>query len=115
MIFHGFVPFGDKLFQHLKNSSILVLPSYHEGFPYIIWEAAVMKVPVIVTDVGGIKSLITENDAYFIKPKSSSEIVNAVNFLIKNPQITKDKINNLSKSFLNYSLESGVINLVKNK
>ena len=53
-------------YQHLKNSSILVLPSYHEGFSHIIWEAAVMKVPVIVTDVGGIKSLITGNDAYFI-------------------------------------------------
>ncbi len=113
IVFHGFVPFGNDLFQILRNGSMLILPSYHEGFPHIIWESAVVGLPVIVTDVGGIKGLVSEKDVEFIKSKSSIDIVRAVNYTQDNPRLAKERIDHLKKTFFNYSLESGTLSLFK--
>ncbi|MBN3582428.1 glycosyltransferase family 4 protein [Algoriphagus aestuarii] len=44
--------------QIYLKSDILILPTYHEGFPRVLYEAMIFNVPIITTFVGGIPSLM---------------------------------------------------------
>ncbi len=86
--FHGRKKIGEELNEMYRMSDIYVLPSYHEGFPRTIWEAMANSLPVIATEVGGIPSFLkNQQEAYFIQPKSVSEICMAVNDLIQNKEL----------------------------
>lgn len=45
----------------VRNSFCLILPSYHEGVPNVLLEAANCGIPVIATRVGGIPEVVIEN------------------------------------------------------
>ncbi len=64
----------DNASQYLKAFDLFVLPSRKEGLPYTLLEALSAQIPIIATDVGGIKELLPDA----IKPE--------------NPQILAEKI-----------------------
>lgn len=53
--FAGQIPDAARL---LSAFDILLLPSRKEGLPYVLLEAALARVPIVATDVGGISELI---------------------------------------------------------
>jgi glycosyltransferase involved in cell wall biosynthesis len=61
--------------QYLKALDIFLLTSVKEGMPYVLLEAAFAHVPIIATDVGGIREM---NISSLIKPKDGSEISHAL-------------------------------------
>jgi glycosyltransferase involved in cell wall biosynthesis len=80
---HGFIPYGPELFSFYQQADALVLPSYSEGFPHVIWEAAANCCPVITTSVGGIPALLThEVHCLLIPPKDVDAIVASINRLL---------------------------------
>ena len=106
--FHGFIKFGPNLFELYKQNNFFILPSYHEGFPHTIWEAASQKISVITTKVGGIPDLVNENEVTFIKKKNVKSLIEKIIYLQNNPQITNKKIEALYNKSLKYSLENCV-------
>lgn len=75
----------------LKSSDILINPSYTEGLPTTVLEAALCGIPVIATDVGGTREIspcIT-----LIPPKNSKALRNAIIKTLEN--IQEIKISNL--------------------
>ena len=52
----------------LKRSLWLVLPSYHEGYPLVLLEAAQSGVPFIATSVGSVPELYRESAAAILIP-----------------------------------------------
>ena len=83
--FKGFVNFGEDLFNYYRQSDYFILPSYSEGFPHVIWEAAANLCPIITTNVGGIGDLIKHKEhGMLIKPKEPGDIVQSVIELEKN-------------------------------
>ncbi len=71
----------------ISKSSIVVLPSYREGFPKALIEAAACGVPVITTDVPGCREAIIPNKTgLLVSPQSTKELVLALKVLIKSPK-----------------------------
>jgi Glycosyltransferase len=62
--FIGSVP-AQNAFKKIK---LLVIPSKAESLPYIVLEALAAKVPVIVTNVGGIPEIFGESKTILISP-----------------------------------------------
>lgn len=66
----------EKKILLIKSSDIFILPSRFEGLPLTILEAMYLGKPVIATDVGGIKEIITDGcDGVLIKPNVPSLIL----------------------------------------
>lgn len=97
VIFHGFVPFGKELLSFYQESDIYVLPSWHEGFPHSIWEAAVTCTPVITTAVGGIPGLLTHEHVIFCEKQNPESIANSIIYCINNKSALQAKVINLHK------------------
>jgi len=56
--FHDFDP---EIDSYLLNSKVVVLPSYRENIPVILLEAVMLERPIICTNVGTIRNLVTPN------------------------------------------------------
>jgi len=79
-----------KVFEILKKSDIFALISDWEGFPYTIIEAMSCGLPVIASDVGGIKEALNNECGILVKRGDKQEIKNALEKLLKNPSLIKE-------------------------
>lgn len=70
----------------LKASDIFINPSYTEGLPTTVLEAAAYGKAIIATDVGGTSQIIAHNkNGYLIKPKCITNLKKHLIDLITNP------------------------------
>ena len=69
------------------NSNIICLPSYREGFPKSLMEAAAARRAVVTTNVPGCRDVIIPNKTGLIVPlKNPKKLADALEWLIKNPK-----------------------------
>ena len=74
---------------YLVASDVLVLPSYREGFPNVVLQAAAMGLPVIVTDVNGSDEVIESGVNGVIVPKYNSDaLYDAMLTMVNEPEKT---------------------------
>ena len=74
----------EKIFEELVRADVFALPSYAEGMPYSIIEALAIGCPVIASDVGAIKDIITDKDTgLIINAGSVDELAGALSLLAK--------------------------------
>ena len=79
--FLGEIP-REEVFDYYRKCSVFSLPSYTEGFPYVILEAMAFGCPIIATDVGAIPQLITSETGILIPAKDEGKLTQALNELI---------------------------------
>lgn len=68
---HGYVS-GDDKSTLLRNSQVLVLPSYSENFGYVVAEAAAQGLPCVISDGVGLAEIVRRYDAGLIVPAGDS-------------------------------------------
>lgn len=71
--------------KYLSAADAFILPSYNEGLPISILEAMTYGLPIIATNVGGIPEIIKHNvNGLLIAPRNTTELVNALQYVINN-------------------------------
>ena len=82
---------GEEKIKLFKTSDLFVLPTYYflgEGQPVVILEAMAAKLPVITTDKGGIKEMVTDGqNGFIISPSSPHQIAEKIANLIENKKL----------------------------
>lgn len=82
---------GEEKIRLFKTSDLFVLPTYYflgEGQPVVILEAMAAGLPVITTDKGSIKEMITHRkNGFIISPRSPHEIAEKIAVLIENKNL----------------------------
>jgi glycosyltransferase involved in cell wall biosynthesis len=73
----GYVPFGPELFAVYRAAHLFVHVSLTEGVPQVIVEALANGVPVVATDVGGVRGAF-EGTALLVPPDDLRALVAAV-------------------------------------
>jgi glycosyltransferase involved in cell wall biosynthesis len=75
---------------YYRISDLVILPSIEDPFPYVMLEAGAMKKPFIGGDTGGIHEFIVDNiNGFLVKPGDSEELSHKIDFVLRNPHITK--------------------------
>jgi len=82
---------GEDLLNAYARGDLLLLPSYHEGFPAVLIEAGAFGQPVITTPVGAITDYVQEGENGFLIPPGDPEaIADRVLALVNNSQMRKE-------------------------
>ncbi len=85
----------------LKGSDIFISPSYTEGLPTTVLEAALCGIPTIATDVGGTNEISPLT--FLVPPKNSAVLTSAIidisHNIQKNKVACKEKIPDIEKKF----------------
>lgn len=81
-------------FPEVKKADLFALLSEFEGIPNTIFEALILGIPVLATDVGDVKSQIVDGVTGWIVENDEVKIENKIIEILKNPQsISKLKEN----------------------
>jgi len=82
-----------KVIPFYNRMDIFVLPSLYEGFGIVLLEAMAAGIPVVATNVDGIKEVIIHGESgILVPPKNPEAIASAVINIIENPQFAEDLI-----------------------
>lgn len=106
------------LFDDLRNASVAMMPSWHEGFGLVAWEAIAAGVPLIVSKKSGVYRLLKElndgaylswvlaidvagssNDPYFLE-KDVAGLSQALIDIAKDPQLARQKAARLREALI---------------
>jgi len=80
----------ENVIPYLNKSKISILPSYREGLPKSLLEAASCGLPIIATDVPGCREICKNNyNGILVAPKNPLSIANAIEKLLKNSNLIK--------------------------
>ena len=81
----------EEIVEILSVTDIFVNPSYSEGLPTSVMEAAAIGIPVIATDVGGTRKIIENYKTGLIVPPGDTKLLKGKIFeLIKDKNLRRD-------------------------
>jgi glycosyltransferase involved in cell wall biosynthesis len=92
LYFHGGVD-HDEVYGYIQQSDVLLLPSYHEAFPYVVLEGMALGKPVVVSNVGAMPEMIDaagdQPCGLCVAPRDADALRDALQQLIDVPAIRR--------------------------
>ena len=67
--------FKDDMVKHFQDCSIVCLPSYREGLPKVLLEAASCGRPIVTTDVPGCREIVQDGTNGYLVPLKDSVLL----------------------------------------
>jgi len=78
----------------MKQSDVFVLCSNVEGNPRVLIEAMMCRIPIVVTNVPGIRDMIQhKKTGYLVNNSTPEELARAIEYVLKNEQLSTTMVN----------------------
>ncbi len=76
---------------YIAQSSVFVLPSYHEGTPKSVLEAMAMGRAIITTDAPGCRETVTDGvNGLLVEPRNATQLTEAMERFIREPTLASE-------------------------
>lgn len=99
-----------EIYKAMREATLFVLPTYTEGFPYVIVEAMANGCPIITTPVGAIKEMLTYKgnvQGMLVEPKDSTALREKVMYCLNNYNEVEEMARKAKeKAYEEYSTEA---------
>lgn len=79
----------EDVWEYYKKCSLFCLPSYTEGFPYVILEAMAFACPIVATNVGAIPEMLSGNCGELVEPRTIEPLNKSIEKLLKDSNKAK--------------------------
>ena len=104
------------VYTAMVKSGLFVLPTYSEGFPFVIVEAMASGCPIISTPVGAIEEMLTYKGAiqgFLVTPKDPKNLKSTILQCFSSyPSLIEKAVNARTKAVANYSVDSIMTKLI---
>jgi len=82
VFFIGWISDPSRIFDHLKQATVFVLPSLSEGRPRVLIEAMSCGLPVVATDVGGVPEVVVDGvNGLLVPPRDEKALAEAIEYV----------------------------------
>ena len=96
--------------RFLKAANVFVLPSASESYGYVVHEAGLAHIPIVASDVGGIKDIISnESEGLLIAPDNSRLLANTISEVLTNEKVAQARADKLFEKLTGRSKDKMVI------
>jgi len=117
--FTGYIR-GKKKCETFLDSDIFIFPSYGEGMPNSVLEAAAYGLPIIATDVGGLKDVFEQGKNILfldnLKPKHIAEMIEyLICNLEKRKKMSEDNYKLAKEKFYSTKVTERLIKIIEEK
>jgi glycosyltransferase involved in cell wall biosynthesis len=92
----------------LAQASALILPSYHEGMPLVLLEAASLGVPCITTPVGAIPEIFTDGQTALLVPPGNRDALSAAIIRLIDDPLLRGRMGHNARMLFDQSLSIDV-------
>jgi glycosyltransferase involved in cell wall biosynthesis len=81
----------EKKLQLLRETDILVLPSYKEGLPLCVLEAMACGLPIICSNIGGLADLVKEGEnGFLVEPGDVKRLSSCIRTLVRDQRLREE-------------------------
>ncbi|MBN2244687.1 MAG: glycosyltransferase family 4 protein [Candidatus Aminicenantes bacterium] len=75
----------------MSQFDVFILPSLWEGLPYVLMEAGALGLPVVASNIAGVREIIQDGETGFLVPKDNpQELVEAIIQLKSDPKLRSE-------------------------
>jgi len=86
----NFLGYRDNINELIADSTVVVLPSYREGFPKVLQEAAACGRPIVTSDVPGCREAVADGEnGFLVEPRNSQDLADKIQTLIEDKDLLK--------------------------
>lgn len=83
--------YRDNISSVIHNAHVVCLPSYREGLPKVLIEAAACGRPIVTSDTPGCREIVRDGENGFLVPiRDVKALASAIRRLIENPVLRKE-------------------------
>ena len=101
---------ADDVRPHIAAAHCAVLPSYREGAPRTLIEAAAMARPLIATDVPGCRDVVVDNvNGYLCKVRDSASLAETFEKFLALPLASKAEMGRAGRSKMEADFDQGIV------
>ena len=91
----------DDVRTYIEKADCIVLPSYREGTPKTLLEAASMSKPIVATDVPGCNNVVKDGkNGYLCKLKDSRDLADKMRLLLKQDPASLKNMGEFGRTFI---------------
>ncbi|MBQ3638933.1 MAG: glycosyltransferase, partial [Clostridia bacterium] len=92
-------------FRLVKKADVFALLSEREGLPNTIYEALILGIPVLATNVGGISEQVVNGETGWLIRDDETEIYHAIRHILDHP----DEIREIKEKLKTYSYDNTTV------
>jgi glycosyltransferase involved in cell wall biosynthesis len=93
----------EEVGKELRNADALIMFSYYENMPCVILEALCTGIPVIASDVGGIREVVNPDNGILVEAGKETQLIEAMKEMISNYELyEQDLISQHAKDQFSY-------------
>lgn len=107
------VGFKDNPYPYCKKADFYILSSRYEGFPTVLFEALILKMKIIATDVSGVREMLEEGKLGLVIENSEESIYENMKKALTDEHLFDEQIKNLENYNLPFTLENSVNSIMK--
>ncbi|TWP24887.1 glycosyltransferase [Apibacter muscae] len=100
-------------YPFIKQADFFVSPSFSEAYPLALAESLILEKPIIITDVGGVKEMMSNDNGIIVESRNKVELYDAMKLFLTDHLKVSDFASN-NKKFKEYFNPTKIYSEIEN-